>query len=92
MNLAAIFALWTTVHRADLSGKIATSAGLTGAVVIAALSVHGKLKLINFGRSMMEESYATVKAYPSQCYFPYDPLAHLLAGDRFRPKHRYHLY
>jgi hypothetical protein len=85
LTLASIFALWATVHRADLSGGVATCAALMGAVIIVALSVPGKLKMINFGRSIMEEAYATIKAHPSQCYFPYDPLAHLLAGDRFRP-------
>jgi hypothetical protein len=85
LTLAAVFALWATVHRANLSGSLAACAALTGAILIVALSVPGKLERVNFGRSVMEESYATVRAHPSECYFPYDPLAHLLAGDRFRP-------
>jgi hypothetical protein len=85
LTLAAIFALWATVRRANLSASLAACAALTGAILIVAPNVPGKLKGVNFGRSVMEESYATVKAHPSECYFPYDPLAHLLAGDRFRP-------
>lgn len=83
--LAAIFAFWATLHRANLIGSVAACALLTGTIFIVAVSVQGKLKRLNFGGSIMEESYATVRAHPSQCYFPYDPLAHLLAGDQFRP-------
>lgn len=83
--LAAIFAFWATIYQAHLIGSLAVCAVLTGAILNVALSVPGKLIGLNFGGSIMEESYATVRAHPSQCYFPYDPLAHLLAGDRFRP-------
>src|ERR1700730_541156 len=85
LTLAALFALWTTVHRANPSGSVALCAALTGTLYIVALSVNGKVKFLSFGTTVMKESYATVRAHPSQCYFPYDPLAHLLAGDRFRP-------
>lgn len=85
LTLAAIFTMWDRAHRANLIGSLTTGAALTGAVLIVAPHMATELKRLNLGRSLMEESYATVKAYPSQCYFPYDPLAHLLAGDRFRP-------
>jgi hypothetical protein len=85
LTLAAIFAMWATIHRANVIGSLTTGAALTGGILIVALHVPSELKRVNFGRSLMEESYATVRAYPSRCYFPYDPLAHLLAGDRFRP-------
>ncbi|HEY0791037.1 MAG TPA: hypothetical protein VGD78_08225, partial [Chthoniobacterales bacterium] len=68
-----------------LSGNFVVCAALMGTIYVVALSVHGELKLLNFGNSVMEESYATIRTHPLQCYFPYDPLAHLLAGDRFRP-------
>jgi hypothetical protein len=85
LTLAAIFAMWATI-RANLLGRLTASAtALTGAILIVTIDVPSELKRMNFGRSVMEESYATVRAYPSKCYFPYDPLAHLLAGDRFRP-------
>jgi hypothetical protein len=83
--LAATFAFWATLHRANLIGSLAVYAVLTGTILIVALSMQGKLKRLNFDGSIMEESYATVRAHPSQCYFPYDPLAHLFAGDQFRP-------
>jgi hypothetical protein len=84
--LAVIFAFWAAiVHPANLTSSLAECIVLTGAILNVALSVEGKLIGLNFGKSIMEESYATIKAHPSQCYFPYDPLAHLLAGDRFRP-------
>jgi hypothetical protein len=85
LTLAAIFALWASFHRASLSGNLIACAVLTGTIFISALSIVGDVVYLHFGRSLMEESYATVRAYPSKCYFPYDPLAHLLAGDRFRP-------
>jgi hypothetical protein len=83
--LAAIFAFWAALHRANLIGRFAECAVLTGTILWVGLSLEENLKRLNFGRSLMEESFATVRAHPLKCYFPYDPLAHLLAGDQFRP-------
>jgi hypothetical protein len=83
--LAAVFAFWAAIYRANSVGRLAAYLALTGTILFVGLLTEIDLQRLNFGRSLMEESYATVRAHPSQCYFPYDPLAHLLAGDRFRP-------
>jgi hypothetical protein len=83
--LAAVFAFWAAIYRAKLIGSLAACVALTGKTLFVGLPMEGDLEHLHFGRSLMEESYVTVRAHPSQCYFPYDPLAHLLAGDRFRP-------
>jgi hypothetical protein len=83
--LAAVFAFWAAIYRAKLIGSLTACVALTGKILFVGLPMEGDLEHLHFRGSLMEESYVTVRAHLSQCYFPYDPLAHLLAGDRFRP-------
>lgn len=82
LALAAIFLLLAALRWASRVERLAAH----GALLAAAVTLTGVASQApNRGFSALEESYATVKAHPGRCYFPYDPLAHLLAGDRFRP-------
>ena len=56
--------------------------GALAAAMAAVAAVH---QLRPQQGTAMQEAFETIRAHPGQCYFASDPLAHLLAGDRFRP-------
>jgi hypothetical protein len=85
LGLAAIFALMS-VQPGRRSVTIATYGALAGAIVMVALPFKdGFQKIWPKNPPVLLEAYAVVSSDPTGWYFPFDPLAHLLAEGKFRP-------
>ena len=86
LSVAAILVLVALLDLAGRTERIVAH-GVLGAAVLAVLAgnVLIFLQLRPSQGTAMQEAFRTIKAHPGQCYFASDPLAHLLAGDRFRP-------
>ncbi|MBA2269577.1 MAG: hypothetical protein H0W20_03140 [Chthoniobacterales bacterium] len=86
LALAALFALAAMVQGGNRRALLATYGALAGMIFVAGLSVaDGIRKSAASMPTTMGEAYAVVATDPARWYFPYDPLAHLLAEDRLRP-------
>lgn len=86
LSMAAILTLLLVLTRARAIERLAASWALGAAAFFMALG--GALIVIQQNPrqgTVMQEAFRTLQAHPGQIYFPSDPLAHLLAGDRFRP-------
>lgn len=85
LSLAAIFALMAT-QPGRRGATITTYAALAGAIVMVALPFKdGFKKIWPKSPPVLLEAYAVVSSDPGGWYFPFDPLAHLLAEGKFRP-------
>ncbi len=86
LALAALFALALAAERGNRAARSAAYAALAGATFMIALPVKDNLATLwPKTTPTMVEAYAVISADPSRWYFPYDPLAHLLADGKFRP-------
>ena len=86
LTLAALFAMAAAAERGNLVAKAATYAALAGATFMIALPVKDDcVRLWPKKTPTLVEAYAVLSADPARWYFPYDPLAHLLADGKFRP-------
>ena len=86
LSVAAVLTLLLVLERAGALERLVASRVLGLAALAVALG--GVLIVVHSNPrqgTVMQEAFQTIKAHPGQCYFPSDPLAHLLAGDRFRP-------
>ncbi len=86
LGVAAILALIALLDLAGQTERL-VAYGVLGAAVLVVLAGNGLIfRLLRPGQgTAMQEAFQTIKAHPGQCYFASDPLAHLLAGERFRP-------
>ncbi len=86
LTLAALFALAGAAADGNRWARFATYATLAGATFMIALPLtEQRAKLWPKTTPTMVEAYAVVSTDPTRWYFPYDPLAHLLADGKFRP-------
>lgn len=86
LALAAIFALATAVERSSRGALLANYAATAGAIFLGALPLwDGWKRSRSETPTTMGEAYSVIVTDPSRWYFPYDPLAHLLAEGKFRP-------
>jgi flagellar biosynthesis protein FliQ len=86
LTLAALFAMAAAAERGNLVAKAATYAALAGATFMIALPVKDDCERLWPKKTpTLVEAYAVLSGDPSRWYFPYDPLAHLLADGKFRP-------
>ena len=86
LALAALFAFAVLVR--EPHGIVAATrsvALLAATFVVAFASGTGLLQLSLNRSSTMLEAYSTVSNEKGRWYFPFDPLAHLLAEGKFRP-------
>lgn len=85
LALAAIFALLAAQPRTR-SATVATYAALGAAIVMVALPLKdGFQKVWPKTPPVMLEAYSVISSDPGGWYFPFDPLAHFLAEEKFRP-------
>ena len=86
LALAAVLAFAILLQQARRSVMVAGLATFTALIFIVALaSVGGLLRLSLKGNTTLTEAYKTVSTGGSRWYFPFDPLAHLLAEKKFPP-------
>ena len=86
LALAAIFALISAARDGNRAAIGATLAALIGATIMVALPLKdGPGKIWPKNAPTLVEAYSVIAADPSRWYFPFDPLAHLLAEGKFRP-------
>lgn len=86
LALAAVFALALAVERRGRAGAFVQYAAIAGAALIVALPLGTAAAKWSARRdTTLVEAYSIVAADPGRWYFPYDPLAHLLAEGKFRP-------
>ena len=86
LALAAIFTLALVAQRRDRLYALAPHAALLGLSAIVALPLgSAPAKWAGRNNTTLGEAYAVISADPGRWYFPFDPLAHLLAEGRFRP-------
>ena len=86
LALASVFALAALLQQARPSVLLAGFATFTALIFIVALaSVGGLLRLSLKGNTTLIEAHHTVSTGASRWYFPFDPLAHLLAEKKFPP-------
>jgi hypothetical protein len=87
LALSVVFGVAMAAHNGRRGFVLAASVGFIGAVSIVAISAAAiRLpRAIAQKTSALEEAYATVKARPGECYFPFDPLAHILGEGCSRP-------
>ena len=86
LALAGVFALALAARRGDRLYPLAPYAALLGLTAIVALPLgSAPAKWAARNSTTLGEAYAMISADPARWYFPYDPLAHLLAEGRFRP-------
>ncbi len=84
--LAALFALALAAERGNWAARLTAYAALAGATFMIALPAReNAATLWPKTTPTMVEAYAVLSADPTGWYFPYDPLAHLLADGKFRP-------
>ena len=86
LTLAAIFAFGALVQQARRTGLATAYAALLAAIFVVGLAAAGAaLRLSLKESSTMAEAYTVVSNEPGRWYFPFDPLAHVLAEGKFRP-------
>ena len=68
------------IERAVAHGVLAS-----GALTATLACVAGFCLTHPWQGTALGEAFDTIRAHPGRCYFASDPLAHLLAGERFRP-------
>ena len=86
LTLAAVFAFSILVQEASRIVSAAAHAALLGLIFIVGLAAAGDaLRLSIKESSTLVDAYNVVSKEPSRWYFPFDPLAHLLAEGKFRP-------
>jgi hypothetical protein len=86
LALAAIFAFATILQPASRTGQIVLPATLSVLIFVVALAtVGGLLRFSLKGSATLTEAYQTVSTGASRWYFPFDPLAHMLAEKKLRP-------
>lgn len=86
LTLAAVFAFATLLQQASRTALMTGLATLTALIFMVGLaSVAGLLRLSLKTNPTLPEAYQTVSTGGSRWYFPFDPLAHLLAEKKFRP-------
>ncbi|MEO5720641.1 MAG: hypothetical protein ABIR71_04115 [Chthoniobacterales bacterium] len=86
LALAALFALASVARAGHAVARYAIYAALAGASFMIALPARDhRAKLWPKTTPTMVEAYEVISADPTRWYFPYDPLAHLLADGKFRP-------
>jgi hypothetical protein len=85
LTVATVLALVAVLERASRKQLLVTHGLLAAMLLLPAAKAAASAKTHPFRNNGMEEAFATIKAHPGECYFASDPLAHLLAGDRFRP-------
>jgi hypothetical protein len=86
LTLAAIFAFAAMLHPANRTARVVGPATFAALIFVVALaSVGGLLQFSLKGSTTLTEAYQVISSGPSRWYFPFDPLAHVLAGKKFRP-------
>ena len=86
LTLAALFAFAVLVRQPHGIVHVTRSIALLGATcAVAFASGTGLLQLSLNRSSTLVEAYKTVSNDKGRWYFPFDPLAHLLAEGKFRP-------
>jgi hypothetical protein len=86
LTLGAIFAFAVLVQQARRTGLVTAYAALLGAIFVVGLAAVGAaLRLSIKESSTMVEAFTVVTKEPGRWYFPFDPLAHVLAEGKFRP-------
>jgi hypothetical protein len=86
LAFAAVFALVAAAQRNSGATRHAHYAALVGASILVALPLgSASAKWAARRDTTLVEAYSVVSADPGRWYFPYDPLAHVLAEGKFRP-------
>jgi hypothetical protein len=86
LTLAALFAFAVLVRQPHGIVQVTRSVALLGATCAVAFSSATGLLQFSLNRSStLMEAHTTVSSDKGQWYFPFDPLAHLLAEGKFRP-------
>jgi len=86
LALAAVFAFAILLQSASRTALLASQAtGIALIFIVALATVSGLLRFSLKGRATLTEAYQVVSTGASRWYFPFDPLAHLLAEKKFRP-------
>ena len=86
LALAAVFAFAIIIQPASRPALFARYATPVALIFIVALTtVTGLLRFSLKGRATLTEAYQVVSGGAARWYFPFDPLAHLLAEKKFRP-------
>ena len=86
LTVAAVLAAVGLLERASRTERLVVH-GVVAAMALVCLLGAALVfqKLDPRGGTAMGESFRAIKAHPGECYFPTDPLGHLLAGEPFRP-------
>lgn len=84
LTLAAIAAFTSIAQSGHRVATVVFHAALAGAILLVALSWKDR-RLPSRKAPTLVEAHAAILAEPGRWYFPYDPLAHLLAEGKFRP-------
>ena len=86
LTLAALFAFAVLVRESHAVVRVTRAVALLGATFAVALASGTGLLQVSLNRSStLVEAYTTVANDRGRWYFPFDPLAHLLAEGKFRP-------
>jgi hypothetical protein len=86
LTLAAVFAFAIILQPATRTALVTVLATFTSLIFIVGLaSGTGLLRLSLKTNTTLAEAYQTVATGGSRWYFPFDPLAHVLAEKKFRP-------
>ena len=86
LALAAVLALAAAAQRRGRAGALVQYAAVVGAAIVVALPLGTASAKWSARRdTTLGEAHSIVSADPGRWYFPYDPLAHLLAERKFRP-------
>lgn len=86
LTLAAVFAFATLLPPVSRTGLLASHAtGVALIFIVALATLGGLLRFSLKGRATLPEAYEVVSTGEARWYFPFDPLAHLLAEKKFRP-------
>jgi hypothetical protein len=86
LTLAALFAFAALVRQPSGVVRVTRFVALLGATCAVAFSCATGLLQSSLNRSStLVEAYTTVSNDRGRWYFPFDPLAHLLAEGKFRP-------
>ena len=86
LGVAGLLALVALMERARRAGHVCAQLALVVLAGAVTLASSGYLYVLHPERgTVLTEAFRTIKEHPGECYFASDPLAHLLAGERFRP-------
>lgn len=86
ITLAGIFAFAIMLQSASRTALLASHAtGLALIFIVALTTISGLLRFSLKGRATLTEAYQVVSTGAARWYFPFDPLAHLLAEKKSRP-------